>query len=144
MMRLTIEAAANSRSSMIPWDADVRGPYGAEMSLSRKPMKPGETRKVKTYIPDLNKVCVTKLVAGEIEEIPLGPQGRQARTPPGRAGRRPTRDGKPHPEMAATLWVDARGPDPQEPHRHARRDGHLPHDQGRGRGRRRGARDSTC
>lgn len=106
-MTLTIEAGGQTQRKQIEWGPDVRGPYGAEMTLARKPIQPGETREVKTYIPDLNQVCVTKLVAKAKEPVQLG-QG-------------PKRDlmrveqsildatGKPLPGMVSTLWVDEGG-----------------------------------
>ncbi len=107
-MGLTIEVGKNKQMVEIPWSADVRGPYAAELSLSRDPMKPGLNREVKTYIPDLNKVCLTKLSAKDYEEIPLGPQREKKKLL--RVEQVVTdAAGTPLPGMASTLWVDASG-----------------------------------
>lgn len=108
VMKLTIESGGKAQSVPIPWGAEVRGPYGAEMSLSRQPIKPGEVREVRTYIPDLNKVCATKLSAKDFEDIPIGLKGEKRnllridQTVADEAG-------KPVTGMNSTLWVDKSG-----------------------------------
>ncbi len=106
-MRLKIENGSQKQEKVIPWTPDTFGPYGAELSLSRKPMKPGETRKVKTFIPDLNKIGEATLTARGMEPVSLG----------GNVNRDLLRvdqeiafeDGKKAPEMNTTLWVDEGG-----------------------------------
>ena len=106
-MKLKLENGSQKQEKVIPWTPDTFGPYGAEMSLSRKPIKPGEIRKVKTFIPDLNKVGEATLTARGIEPVALG----------GGANRDLLRidqeitfeDGKKAPEMNTTLWVDEGG-----------------------------------
>ncbi len=106
-MLLKIENGDQKQELSIPWTPDTFGPYGAELSLSRKPMKPGEVRKVKTFVPDLNKVVESTLTARALETIALG----------GGANRDLLRvdqditflDGKKAPEMSSTLWVDESG-----------------------------------
>ena len=106
-MRLQIENGDQKQEKVIPWAADTFGPYGAEMSLSRKPIKPGEVRKVKTFIPDLNKVGEATLTARGMEPVALG----------GGSNRDLLRvdqeiafdDGKKAPEMNTTLWLDEGG-----------------------------------
>jgi hypothetical protein len=71
-MNLTVQAGGREESKAIPWSPDVRGPYGAELSLARTPLAPGESRDVKTYIPDLNQVCLTRLKAKHKEKVELG------------------------------------------------------------------------
>jgi hypothetical protein len=106
-MNLSIEAGGQSQHEVIPWGPEVRGPYGAEMSLTRQPIKSGEAREVKTYVPDLNQVCTTKLEAKGKETVVLGQGVRlellrveQSLTDP---------KGKLLPEMNTTLWVDDQG-----------------------------------
>src|SRR4051812_18435003 len=53
-MKLTLEGGGQSQQVTIPWGPEVRGPYAAEQSLSRSPMKTGETRELKMFVPDLN------------------------------------------------------------------------------------------
>ena len=48
-MNLTMEGAGQRQQMTIPWDNNIRGPYAVEQSLSRAPMKPGETRDLRMY-----------------------------------------------------------------------------------------------
>ncbi len=107
-MVLIHENGGNRQQERIAWGPEVRGPYGSELSLSRKPIAPGEAREVKTYIPDLNKVCVTRLVAKDKEPVPIGQAGEKRellRVEQAVLGE----DGKPLPGMTSTLWIDASG-----------------------------------
>ena len=107
-MKLILEVGGQKRQIEIPWGEDVRGPYGSEMSLAREPLKPGESRSVRTYIPDLNKVCLTTLKALEFENVPLGPQAEKhnlLRVQSTVADQ----DGKEIPSLESTLWVDGTG-----------------------------------
>lgn len=107
-MNMTLEVAGRRQQVVIPWEADVRGPYGAEMSLSRDPLQPGQNRTVKTYIPDLNKVCLTRLDAISFEEVPLGPSAEKRKLLKVESVVTDT-EGKPIPGLATTLWVDGTG-----------------------------------
>ena len=106
-MLLKIENGDQKQELSIPWTADTFGPYGAELSLSRSPLKPGEARTVKTFVPDLNKIVNATLTARAAESVPLG----------GGTNRDLLRvdqeisylDGKKAPEMSSTLWVDENG-----------------------------------
>ena len=106
-MRLKIENGNQKQEKVIPWTPETFGPYGAELSLSRQPIKPGEVRKVKTFVPDLNKVMEVTLTARALEPIALG----------GGTNRDLLRvdqdvafeDGKKAPEMSSTLWADESG-----------------------------------
>lgn len=107
-MTLILEVGGKKQQVVLPWGPEVRGPYGAEMSLSREPLKPGESRDVQTYIPDLNQICTTRLKAVHEEDVPLGPLSEMHRllkvesTVIGP-------DGKRFPELNSTLWVDPNG-----------------------------------
>jgi transglutaminase-like putative cysteine protease len=106
-MNLILEGGGQRREVPIPWAADVRGPYAAELSLSRDPIAPGASRELKTFIPDLNRVCTTRLKALSKEDVTLG----------GGASRNLLRveqtvvdaEGKPMPELDTTIWVDDAG-----------------------------------
>jgi transglutaminase-like putative cysteine protease len=106
-MHLTFLSGGQAQQKVVPWANDVRGPYGAEMSLSRQPIKPGETRDVKTYIPELNEVCTTRLKAVQPEEIELG--GGIKRTLLRVEATVLDSKGTNRPEMAATHWIDSGG-----------------------------------
>ncbi len=105
-MTLTLEGAGQRQQLSIPWGPDVRGPYAAEQSLSRTPIKAGESRSIKMFIPDLNKVCDMTLVARASEEVELG--GGEKR-PLMRVEQTASLEGKPRPEYSMTYWVEAGG-----------------------------------
>ncbi len=109
VMTLNFEVGGQRQQKQIPWGPDVRGPYGPEMSLARAMLKPGETRSVKTFIPDENKVCITVLKAADFEQVPLGPLAKPHKllridqTVLDEAGKRISH------MPATTLWVDDAG-----------------------------------
>lgn len=107
IMPLTLDAGGQTQRLSIPWGADVRGPYGPEMSLSRQPMQPGETREVKTFIPDLNQVGLTEMEAQQYGEIELG--GGAVMNLMRVDSRVLGPDGRPLPGMDSTYYVDAAG-----------------------------------
>ena len=107
MMPLTLDAGGQTQRLSIPWGADVRGPYGPEMSLSRTPIQPGESREVKTFIPDLNQVGLTKMQAQQYGEIELG--GGAVMNLLRVDSRVLGPDGRPLPGMDSTYYVDAAG-----------------------------------
>ncbi len=107
-MKLKLEVAGRSSEKLIPWGPDVRGPYGPEMSLSRQPLKPGESRQVRSFIPDLNEVCLTTLTAADYEEIPLGPEAQKFKLLKIEA-KVSAADGTPKPDFDAMHWVDESG-----------------------------------
>ena len=55
-MKLIMEGTGRSQSRIIPWAPDVRGPYGAEQSMARQPMKENEKRPLRIFMPELNKI----------------------------------------------------------------------------------------
>jgi hypothetical protein len=104
-MKLILENGGEKQEQTIDWGPDVRGPYGAELSLSREPMKPGETREVKIFIPDVNKICVAKLMARQMEPVSLGQTSRDLL----RVDQVTYLDGEPMPGTDQTHWVDKDG-----------------------------------
>ncbi len=106
-MTLKIVNGNQTQQEVIPWGADVKGPYGPELSFSRSPMKPGEVRKIKMFVPDLNKIVEATLSARATEQIPLG--GGAVRELLKIEQTVVTLDNKPMPELNQTFWVDAVG-----------------------------------
>jgi hypothetical protein len=104
-MKLILENGGVKQEQTIDWGPDVRGPYGAELSLSREPMKAGETREVKIFIPDVNKICVAKLTARQMEPVPVGQTTRELL----RVDQVTYLDGRPMPGTDQTHWVDKDG-----------------------------------
>ncbi len=105
-MRLKNENGDQKQEKVIDWPIDTLGPYGVEMSLSRKQMKPGEVRQIKTYTPDLNKIGDVTLTAVGMENVPLGGGTTRELL---RVDQETSFDGKKAPELAVTFWVDAGG-----------------------------------
>ncbi|HEV3168591.1 MAG TPA: transglutaminase-like domain-containing protein [Isosphaeraceae bacterium] len=106
-MTLVLSSGGQKQQVTIPWGVDVRGPYAAELSLSRQPIKPGETREVKTFLPELKKVCTTALFAKQVEDIVLG--GGQTRSLLRIESKVSDPDGKTLPGMDTTYWIDDGG-----------------------------------
>ena len=105
-MKFVLEGQGGGQELVIPWDPDVRGPYAAEQSMARKPMKDNEQRSLKMFMPDLNKICDIRLQARVVEPVILG-DGMPR--PLLRVEQITEIDGKPRPEFDATLWVDPEG-----------------------------------
>jgi hypothetical protein len=107
-LTLAMEVGGQRAEKVLDWGPDVRGPYGPEMSLSREPLKPGESRAVRSFVPDLNEICVTTLTAADYEEIPLGPEGKTFRLLKVDA-RVADAEGRAKPDFDAIHWVDETG-----------------------------------
>jgi hypothetical protein len=105
-MTLILEGAGQAEQRTIPWGPEVRGPYAVEQSLTREPMKPGQTRTLKMFVPDLNRICDVVLTARGLEELTLG--GGEKRTLL-RVDQKVSLEGKPRPELDVTCWVDSGG-----------------------------------
>ncbi|WP_165244127.1 transglutaminase-like domain-containing protein [Paludisphaera soli] len=105
-MKLILEGTKQRQEQVIPWGPEVRGPYAAEQSMAAKPMTEGESRTLKMYIPDLNRVVDIELKAGPTSDIELGDG---AKRPLRKVEQLATLDGQARPELSAVLWVDAGG-----------------------------------
>ncbi len=55
----------------IAWSDEYGGPLAPEMSLMRRPMKPGEQREVKCWDPMTNRIITVKMTAKETESVKL-------------------------------------------------------------------------
>jgi hypothetical protein len=105
-MNLIMEGTRQRQEVKIPWGKDIRGPYAAEQSMARKPMEEGETRAIRMYIPDLNRVVNFTFKAGAIFEVALGDGSRR---PLRKVTQTAALDGKPQPVLDAILWADSGG-----------------------------------
>jgi hypothetical protein len=97
---------APQQEKLIPWGSDVRGPYAAEQSMARKPMAKGESRTLKMYIPDLNRIVDLELKASDTVDTLLGDGAKRPLLKVDQIARL---DGKVRPELGSVLWVDATG-----------------------------------
>jgi hypothetical protein len=105
-MKFQLDGNGDQQSLLIPWGPDVRGPYGPEQSMARKPMKENETRSLKMFIPDLNKIADVTLASQKIEPVVLGDGSTRQLL---RVEQSPKVDGVLKPEFANTMWVDSGG-----------------------------------
>ena len=105
-MDFAFEVGGKTSHKEIAWADDVRGPYGAELSLERNPLKPGETRSVKIFIPQLNEICVDEMTAKEKEEVVIG--GRKENLLRVEVKGKKL-DGKAQTLLDQTIWVDDKG-----------------------------------
>ncbi len=104
---MTYEAGGKTTVQPIEWPAEVRGFYAVEQSNARNPMKPGETRTLKSFLPVINEICTVVLVAERQEPVKL-PAGKTLSllkvytriTGP---------DGKPRTDYDQDYWFDSAG-----------------------------------
>ncbi len=98
----TGEGTAATKTSL-PWSADDRGPFAVEQSLLRKPMQPGEHRKIKTFAVELQQLTAVELTAKDYEPCKL-------RTGPHNLLRIETVTRLPNNQsIEQTLWADRTG-----------------------------------
>ncbi len=105
-MKLIIEGGGQRQEETIAWPDDVRGPYAPEQSFARQPIKPGEVRELKMFMPALNKICDVTLTPKDREDVQLG--GGVNRTLL-RVEQTTRFEGKARPEADQTFWIDAGG-----------------------------------
>ncbi len=105
-MKLSMKAGGQSVSQTIPWSPEIRGPYGPEQSMTKQPMKAGESRQIRVYIPELNKVCDQTLIAKSLEPTVLGDGSKRDLL---RVDLTTEVDGKHRPEYDSRVFVDPKG-----------------------------------
>ena len=105
-MNLVMDGTGQRQQQQLDWGIDVRGPYASEQSLSRVPIKPGESRTLRMFVPDVNRVCDMTLTAKSMEDVPLGGGTNRSLL---RVEQTSKLDGKSRPEFNSTLWVDSGG-----------------------------------
>jgi Transglutaminase-like superfamily len=105
-MTLIVEAPGGRQEQVIPWQPDIRGPYAAEQSMARSPMKPRETRSLKMFMPVVNKVCEIDLLALDVEPTVMGDGTKRDLL---HVEQKTKIDGKVKPEFDLRIWVDLEG-----------------------------------
>jgi len=70
-LQTTTTAGGNTARGAIPWTADCRGFFAIEESLRRRPMQPGERRKLRMLMPVFNQMADVELVAADLEDTQL-------------------------------------------------------------------------
>jgi len=70
---LIIESTVGGRLQIkkLPWDATVKSPAWQDRSLSDSPLKPGESRSFKTFMPEFSKVVNVKITADDYRTVKL-------------------------------------------------------------------------
>ncbi len=70
---LIIESTVGGRlqTKKIAWDPTVKSPAWQERSLSDSPLKPGESRSFKTFMPEFSKVVTVKISAEDYRVVKL-------------------------------------------------------------------------
>jgi len=74
---LTTKTLGKQQTSELAWRPTYRGFFGPEHSLLRRPMKPGETRRLKALIPAFNQVAEVTLEALDYEQTAIGDKQRR-------------------------------------------------------------------
>ncbi len=105
-MTLIVEAPGGRQQQVIPWQPEIRGPYAAEQSMARNPMKPRETRALKMFMPVVNKVCDIELLALDVESTVMGDGTKRDLL---HVEQKTKFDGKVKPEYDLRIWVDQEG-----------------------------------
>ncbi len=105
-MKLIVDVGGARQEKVIPWGPDIRGPYAAELSMARNPMKEKETRSLRMFMPTLNKICDIELQALKIEPTVMGDATKRDLL---HVEQKTHVDGKPKPEFDIRLWVDPEG-----------------------------------
>lgn len=101
-MVLENQTQGRKDSLSIPWSDDVLGMRGVEQSLERKPLKPGETRKLKTLMALVNQIVEVDLTARDYEMTSvLGVDTKLLKID--------TVTHLPGSPMKTTVWIDAAG-----------------------------------
>ncbi len=106
-MSMTFEAGGTKSQKVLDWPNDVRGPYAVEQSVARKPLEPGESRRIKTFLPMSNEICLITLTAKDREEVTLG--GGKTRTLLKVQTKVTTLEGKRKDDMDVVYWFDDGG-----------------------------------
>jgi len=70
-VHLTTTSAGKTMSTELPWSSDIGGPYAMEASLQRRPLRPGESRKIRFLMPNLNEIVSLDLAARDFEPVAL-------------------------------------------------------------------------
>lgn len=71
--KLIIESTVGGRTQTrkLDWDASVKSPAWQDRLLSESPLKPGESRSFKTFMPEFSKVVTVKITADDYRVVKL-------------------------------------------------------------------------
>lgn len=74
---ISLLASDKSSTQTLAWPADTRGPLGVPDDLMKRPMKPGETRVISTFLPVYNRIAEVTMNARQRESTAVGPAKRE-------------------------------------------------------------------
>jgi hypothetical protein len=100
---ITLRTAGKTEIERLQWPAGTGGSTAAEDSLRRRPLAAGETRKLTTFMPVINRIAVVTLTAGEKQSVDVGGVRRDLQ----RIDSQSTILNQP--PVDAVLWCDAQG-----------------------------------
>jgi len=92
-----------TRTSSIPWSADLSGFYAVEHSLASQPMRPGERRVIRMLAPTFHEIATVELTAKAFEPVKLLAGSHELL----RIDNQLRFAGKP--AIEGTMWVDRTG-----------------------------------
>ena len=70
-LKLTSTVAGRTSSRHLTWEADAKSPAYPDRLLREKPLKPGESRTTKVYLPEFNKFSQITLSADDVRPVKL-------------------------------------------------------------------------
>jgi len=70
-MNFTLKTGGRTTSQIIEWTPETRGPYHPELDLKTNPLKPGESRTYRIFLPQLNQLALATLTGIGKETTPL-------------------------------------------------------------------------
>jgi hypothetical protein len=70
-LEMKVTTKDKATTSAIPWTAEDGGFFAVEQSLRRQPMKPGQRRTVRDFLPVDNQATVTELTARDFQPVQL-------------------------------------------------------------------------
>ncbi len=71
--KLQIESTTGGqkRTQTLKWDDSIRTTAYHDRQMQEKPLKPGESRAFKTFMPEFNRISTVTMTAGELASVPL-------------------------------------------------------------------------
>jgi len=70
-LQLQVTTSGKTTTAAVPWSSEYGGYYALQQSLSRSPMKPGQTRTIRGLEPGTAQVSTTRLTARNMEPVKL-------------------------------------------------------------------------
>lgn len=71
LLELTSTVAGRADKKRIPWDSSAKSPAYPERALRDQPLKPGETRTFKVFLPEFAKVSQAHFAAEDLRPVKL-------------------------------------------------------------------------